>query len=268
LGQCGEEMSVHWVKDDYVSGADLLGVPVRRVRRREAAALEAADLVVASSARIAERLGERGVTALCIPNGVAAGDFAGVGTTVPPAADADDLASPVAGFVGTLSARIDLSLLEAVAETGMSLLLVGARQHTFRSDRFDQLVARENVRWVGPRRYEELPGYLAAMDVGLVPYADSEFNRASFPLKVLEYLAAGRGVVATDLPAVRWLATDLVRVASGAGDYADAVEDLVGHDDPARVAERRAFAAHHSWSSRVAGLCEVLGIPAPHAGRP
>jgi len=56
------------------------------------------------------------------------------------------------------------------------------------------------VRWVGPQPYGALPGYLRLMDVGVVPYRDSAFNRGSFPLKTLEYLAAGRGVVATD----RW----------------------------------------------------------------
>lgn len=65
---------------------------------------------------------------------------------------------------------------------------------------------------------------LPYVDVGLVPYGDPAFNRASSPLKTLENLAAGRAVVATDLPAVCWLDTALVTVAGDPDGSADAVE--------------------------------------------
>ena len=67
-----------------------------------------------------------------------------------------------------------------------------------------------------PRQFQELPSYLRVIDVGLTPYSQSDFNRASFPLKTLEYLAAGRPVVASDLPANRWLDTSHVSIAADA----------------------------------------------------
>jgi teichuronic acid biosynthesis glycosyltransferase TuaH len=93
------------------------------------------------------------------------------------------------------------------------VLLVGARSGVFAAERAAALLARPNVQWVGGKEYTDLPSYMRVTDVGVVPYPDNQKNRASFPLKILEYLAAGRRVVATDLPAVRWLDTDLVRVA-------------------------------------------------------
>jgi teichuronic acid biosynthesis glycosyltransferase TuaH len=258
LGVCHEPLSVHWVKDDYRSGAGLIGQPERRVGRREAAALDAADLVVASSAAIADRLRARGLDPLVIPNGVNAEHYAAVPST-PPAADVR-LEGPVAGFIGTLSARIDLGLLEAIAERGTALLLVGAQQHTFRSERFDRLVDRDNVQWVGPRPYAELPAYLAAMDVGLLPYADTDFNRASFPLKVLEYLAAGLGVVAVDLPAARWLGTDLVRIVTAGHDFAAAAAEGARENGSEVVERRQTFARQHSWEERIADFVRAAGL--------
>ena len=76
---------------------------------------------------------------------------------------------------------------------------------TFDPERMEALIARPNVHWLGTKPFAELPSYLGAIDVGLTPYAQSAFNRASFPLKTLEYLAAGRPAVASDLPAHRWL---------------------------------------------------------------
>ena len=124
------------------------------------------------------------------------------------------LPGPVAGFIGHISDRIDLAMLEAVAATGASLLLVGPAPPTFELARLDALLARPNVRWVGPKAFDELPAYLGAIDVGLTPYAQSAFNEASFPLKTLEYLAAGRPAVVSDLPAHRWLDTPHVTIAA------------------------------------------------------
>ena len=117
------------------------------------------------------------------------------------------------------------------------------------------------MQWIGFRPYEQLPAYLGAMDLGLVPYAATPFNRASFPLKILEYLGAGLPVVATDLPILRWLDTDLVHVVDDgdANAFADAVERaLPGAADPALVARRQAFAARHSWRSRAADYDATL----------
>ena len=121
------------------------------------------------------------------------------------------------GVVGHLTDRIDISLLEAVVDSGLSLLMVGPRDPRWEPERFERLIASPHVQWVGLKPFAALPGYLRLIDVGITPYQDTAFNRASFPLKTLEYLAAGRGAVSSDLPATRWLQTDLVQVASGPG---------------------------------------------------
>jgi teichuronic acid biosynthesis glycosyltransferase TuaH len=93
----------------------------------------------------------------------------------------------------------------------------------------------------------------------VVPYRDSPFNRGSFPLKTLEYLAAGRAVVSTDLPATRWLATDLVSIATGPGAFADQVDRLLAQPrTPDVLARRQAFAARHSWARRAQDVYEAI----------
>ena len=62
-----------------------------------------------------------------------------------------------------------------------SLLLVGPRQATFEIAKLDRLLASPNVQWVGAKNFQELPSYLRVIDVGLTPYSQSDFNRASFP---------------------------------------------------------------------------------------
>ena len=137
----------------------------------------------------------------------------------------------------------------------------GLRTARFDSTRFDSLVARPGVSWLGSKDFSTLPAYLAGADVGLVPY-DSKFNEGSFPLKTLEYLAAGLPVVATDLPAIRWLDSSEVHVADEPAAFAEHVVRVSGHSDPRGVEARRAVAREHSWERRGRAFTELLGVSA------
>ena len=223
-------------------------MPEHRLRRQEARNLQRADVVVAVSETLAAKWRGLGAEVDLIPNGVDDELFAGVDRL--PVPDDVTLPGPVAGFVGHLSNRIDLALLEAVSARGVSILLVGPRQASFEMDRIERLLAQPNVQWVGPKPFTSLPSYLRAIDVGLTPYTDTAFNRGSFPLKTLEYLAAGRGAVASDLPSIRELGTDLVDIVSGPDAYADAVVAALASPRTQQLVQaRRAFAHTQSWDA-------------------
>lgn len=249
FGECREEVRVYWAQDDFVGGAPLLGFDARHLDACERRVASSADLVVASNPVVADTWSARRGEVLLIPFGADVSAYEDV-DHAPQPADVD-LETPVVGFVGHINSRIDIRLLEAVADRGRSILLVGPRDPAFEPKRFDALVSRPNVCWVGPKPFGALPGYFHAIDVGVVPYDDSPFNRGSFPLKTLEYLAAGRGVVSTDLPATRWLDTGLIAIASEPEPFADEVDKMVAAaGEPALMARRREFAARHSWGAR------------------
>ena len=258
FGACGEERRVYWAKDDHQQGASLYGLSSSRVRRIEDGLASTADVLIVSSSVLAEEWRRRGREPLLVPNGCDPDLAAHVAAARP--ADDVGLSAPVVGFLGTLSDRIDFDVLDAVADRGHSLLLVGSRRRTFSSARFERLLVRPNVRWVGARPFHELAPYLRAIDVGIVPYARNAYNDASFPLKILEYLAAGLPVVSTELPAVRWLGTDLIDVASGPSEFATAVERAITALPTSDAARRRAFATEHGWDRRTDQLTDTLGI--------
>jgi glycosyltransferase involved in cell wall biosynthesis len=267
-GACGEQRRVYWWQDDPVGGAaywtdggDGLARAEERLARAEERLARSSDLIVAVNEIAVARWEERGLRAAHLPNGCDADYFAGVDQNDAPA-DLD-LRGPIAGFIGHINSRTDLALLEAVPDAGVSLLLVGPKDPSFEPARFDRLVARSNVAYVGARPFEELPSYLKVIDVGLVPYAPTEFNRYSFPMKTLEYMAAGRAVVSTSLPAVRWLDTDLVTLADTPDAFAaSVVRDAALAQDPALARSRREFASDHSWAKRAEQFAELLGLPA------
>ena len=202
-----------------------------------------------------------GADPVLVPGGVLSDAYTGV-DEAPLPADVD-LPGPVAGVVGHISDRIDISLLESVVAAGCSLLLVGTVNPGWQPERFARLLAADRVRHVGHKPFAELPSYLRVIDVGLTPYVDNAFNRASFPLKTLEYLAAGRPVVSTDLPAVRWLETDLIRVADRAAFGQAVLEAARGARSPELAARRREFAGRHSWRNRARIVAETIGLAVP-----
>jgi teichuronic acid biosynthesis glycosyltransferase TuaH len=253
------EQRVFYGTDDFVAGAQLMGTDERWLRAREQRQLQRADTVVAISPVLAEKWSVARPDVAVIGNGCDVDHYADV-DDIPSAADVR-LPTPIAGFVGHMSERIDLAMLEAVAQTGVSLLLVGPRQRTFEIAKLDALLARPNVQWVGSRPFSELPSYLAAIDVGLTPYRQSDFNKASFPLKTLEYLAAGRPAVVSDLPAHRAIGSAHVRIAATPQQFAQHTGALLRSPRRAmEVVERRAVAALHSWEVRADEICELLGL--------
>ena len=269
LGRWGNDtINVLYGTDDYVAGAKLMGLSANRLRLQERWALDRADAVLAVSPALAERWRAFGAEPIVLPNGCDPDAYRGVDQ--PAAMLGIDLPPPVVGVVGQLSDRIEIGLLEAVADAGLSLLLVGPRDERWEPERFAALTARRTVHHTGLVPSEKLPIYLAMIDVGLTPYADTPFNRASFPLKTLEYLAAGRPVVSTDLPASRWLLdnpgahTGELSVASGPGDFVAAVSVATAAGGTNELAARcRALAARHSWQRRVEEFAAAVGLPAP-----
>jgi teichuronic acid biosynthesis glycosyltransferase TuaH len=262
LGRCGEKRRIYWAQDDFAAMADLIGVSGARMRRGELHLARRADLIVAANEGVAKEMSRFGRPAALIPFGCDPGVF---GRTIDcePAADIR-LEGPIAGFMGHIGERIDVALLDAVAAAGISVLMVGPKHPRFEVHALDSLLGRPNVQWVGPRRFDELPAYLAAVGVGLVPYNHSPFNEASFPLKTLEYLAAGLPVVATDLPAIRWLDCPFIEVADTASNFANAVSRAL--DTPLDRRARQAlqdFAGAHTWDVRATQFLQAMADVKP-----
>jgi teichuronic acid biosynthesis glycosyltransferase TuaH len=253
------ERRVLFATDDFAAGAELLGLSREQIRHHEERLARESDVVVAISDAIADKWRALGCDVRLVPNGCDAGRFAT--TDEAPWPEDVHLPRPIAGFAGQINDRLDLSLLQAVAARGRSVLLVGPVTRTYDAKRLDALLSYPNVQWVGAKPSEAMPSYLRAMHVGLTPYTDTPFNRASFPLKTIEYLAAGRAAVSMDLPTARWLATEHITLASDPLGFADAVDVRLGEPLGERlVGARRTFAAAHSWSVRARQFADAIGL--------
>lgn len=254
---------VYFVTDDWLEGSELMGVPRGEILRVLKDNLADADTVLAVSEFLVGRLQKllpargRGTTPLfgILPNGCPQIN------TVSSAPER----RPTVCLVGQLNERLDIELLGSLQVSGIPMVVIGPRtdRDPGFSQQLDSFLAADNVQWMGRLESSEVRQQLQLAAVGITPYADTAFNRSSFPLKTLEYLAAGLAVVSTDTPSARWLDTDLVVLRSEPEAFVRAVHEAVEERQDAEQERRRTeFAARHSWAARAFDFQQLVGATA------
>lgn len=241
-GLAGSPALVYYCVDDFTHWP---GVDALAAASLERELLDRCDLVLATSQRLADtRRAARGPTEL-LPHGVDVELLARASdpATVPLAGVRRG--RPVLGYLGLLDARLDVELVTSVARArpDWDVVFVGPTDAAP-----DPRLALPNVRRVPAVPYGRVPEALAAFDVAILPYVRSELTRSINPLKLREYLASGRPVVATSLPEVARYAP-AVEVADAPGDFIAAVERSLA-DARDRRAERAPLLAGESWDDR------------------
>lgn len=200
--------------------------------------------VVGVSQAILDRIRPTGPKAV-VPNGVVPEEWRQRGE--PPTWFAE-LPSPRILYTGPLtSERLDV---EALRETAVrfphgSLVLVGP---IFDRAAVDSLRTHSNVRIHPPVGRAEVASVIHAADVCVLPHKFNRLTTAMSPLKLYEYLAAGRPVAASDLPPVRAVDPRIVFVPEG-HSFADGVEEALSRG-PLTEDDRLAFIDANSWSRR------------------
>jgi glycosyltransferase involved in cell wall biosynthesis len=210
-----------------------------------------ADLVIVTAETLRAPRAALNPSTYWVPNGVDTAHFTAPAT---PADELRTLCRPVLGFVGGLAQWVDVGLLAEIARArpDASLVLVGPI-----STDVGPLTRLPNVHLLGPRPYADVPRYLAAMDVALIPFVTDPVTYHADPIKAYEYLAAGVPVVATDLPALQRL-RPLVRLADRPSSFLIEIDAALRAGREADRAARQAEAAHHDWACRFAEVERLL----------
>ena len=121
----------------------------------------------------------------------------------------------------------------------------------------------DNVKLIGEVPYAEAASWVHSFDVALIPFQLTDLTLCTNPVKVYEYLAAGKPVVATALPEVK-LMDDVVHVAADHARFMDLLGVAMGESgDQARAQERTQWALAHDWSDRADRLQDSIGEAFP-----
>jgi glycosyltransferase involved in cell wall biosynthesis len=150
-----------------------------------------ADQVTCVSDALSEELQQDSISSVVLPNGV---DLRRVADSV----SLDGERSNTAVYVGGWNSRIDFSLLFQIVEKNPNW------KFKFIGGETDPSFSRfSNVQFFGDLPYETVLQHLAASKVGLLPFKTDDYTNASSFLKVLDYLACGLTVGATDVKSLQ-----------------------------------------------------------------
>ncbi len=248
VGTLDEKLVLYHVLDDY---AGYVGANKERIRVEEASLLDRADLVVCVAPGLLAGRNAPYRNVHYIPNGVDYDRFAVAAHRPGPVPeDLRGVRGPIAGYVGRICDKLDYRLLHDVARLlpDVEFRFVGPVLVVLRENRalFDKWTALPNVRLLGAKGNEEIPSYVAAFQVGLLPYLVTEETKHRYPLKLHEYLAAGKPVVSTPLSSLGELA-DLVRTAGSDRGFADGVREALAGEPEETVERRFQVARRHDW---------------------
>jgi glycosyltransferase involved in cell wall biosynthesis len=258
---------LYYCTDDYGHGQSADAVAMRQA---DALLSEKADLILAVSRELLARHCGAGRCEY-LPHGVDYEHFASAAGRADEPPGLAGLPRPRVGFFGLIYEKLDFELLGRVARelAPAPLVLIGPVQSCPGA-----LARLPNVRLLGPKLYEELPRFLAGLDVLLLPYAVDALIYQSNPLKLRECLATGKPTVSVDIPEARPYRPHL-RIAGTHDDFVRQVREALSEPpDPALGHVRQARVAGEGWDRRAgqirawietlsarsaSGACRVVG---------
>jgi len=173
--------------------------------------------------------------------------------------DQKDIPHPRLGFFGVIDERFDIELLDTVARNrpDWHFVMIGpvVKIHP------DTLPQHSNIHYLGPKKYDELPGYLAGWDIALLLFARNESTKFISPTKTPEYLAAGKPVISTSIRDVvrPYGELGLVKIADDPDHFVKAAEGLLANtQDPEWLQRVDQFLANISWDKTWSQMSNLI----------
>jgi UDP-galactopyranose mutase len=236
-----------------------LGAPPELVRQ-ETELIAAADVMFTGGPSLFRAKRHLHSNIHCFPSSVDAAHFGRARTTaegavIEEAPEQADLPHPRLGFYGVIDERLDLSIIEALAEARpeWQIVLVGP---VVKIDPAT-LPVRTNLHYIGQRAYGDLPTYLRGWDVCLLPFARNPSTRFISPTKTLEYMAAERPIVSTPIADVAEPYGDIVYLGDTPTAFIAACEQALRANQSERahrVGLMRQVLARTSWDTTAARM--------------
>jgi glycosyltransferase involved in cell wall biosynthesis len=256
IGRFGERLSIYHCVEEFAAGT--AGLKRQTISALEAKLLREADLIIFSA--MINYINKRFLNprSYRISHGADTVLFGrALDPALPPHPAIAAIPHPIAGFLGNITDRFDVSLLVEVVHRLPDWQFVFVGQVYPQSVDISPLQRLPNTHFLGKYPFVETPALVKGMDVCLLPNVDDERGRYRSPLKLYEYLAAGKPVVSSRQPEAREFG-DVVYLAATPADFVEQITRALADDGPERRQQRLAIAGQHSWDLRVDEMERVM----------
>jgi glycosyltransferase involved in cell wall biosynthesis len=159
--------------------------------------------------------------------------------------------NPVIGYYGAIDDWFDVDTVAYILATRPSwtMILIGR----VRREVAKELSHFRNVQLLGEKLYWELPRLLQRFDVCIIPFKKKELINATDPVKFYEMMAAGKPIVASEIPELLGY-QNLCYIARSKEEFVEKIQIASKENDPALRAKRVEFAKANTWEIRYLSL--------------
>lgn len=209
-----------------------------------------ADVVFTGGKSLYESKAQHHANVHCFPSSVDEDHFAQAQNGIALPNDIVNIPGPIVGYFGVIDERINLDLINNVAllRPEVSFVMIGPLAKIGEHD----LPRQNNIHYLGMKDYKELPGYLKAFSVAMMPFALNDATKYISPTKTLEYMAAGKPIISTAIKDVVRDYTGSVEIIDSATEFATAIDTLItGTLDVIMKAEYARILKNTSWNATV-----------------
>lgn len=217
--------------------------------------LSQADIVFTGGKSLYESKQQLHDNVYCFPSSVDQEHFATAlnGIAIPD--DISQIPSPIVGYFGVIDERINLELISESARLlpNVSFVMIGPLAKISEND----LPRLSNLHYLGMKSYEQLPAYLKAFDVAMMPFALNDATKFISPTKTLEYMAAGKPIISTRIKDVERDYQHCVAIVDSLQDFCDAVQNIK-IDKSSRMSSYAEILSNTSWDTTASKMQNII----------
>ncbi len=248
------------VVDNYTAAPYWSEQTRANIEKTEKFMLSIADLVVVTSPNLLEKTKRYNNNVHLVRNAVDYEKFSDIRHSSNIPKDMAHIPKPIIGYVGAVNEKLDYELIDVIvhARPNWSFVFVGGyqkkpgpRMHRFMNTH------PSNVFLLGQRNVSDVPRYIRACHICILPYCMDDYTKTIDSLKLYEYFACEKPVVTTNIPSAREH-SQVVYIAKDVNEFMQKLEKAMISSNSKRCALQRSIAMQNTWDKRVEQLSFLI----------
>jgi len=158
----------------------------------------------------------------------------------------DKFKKPILGFIGAIGNWVDVDLLERIAKK-YTVFVVGPEFGNRKP---------KNCIYYGIKNYAEINNFYRSIDIGIIPFKINRVSLSANPIKMYEYLASGKPVIATETPETK-LFPEHVHIFNK-DNFEEVIQNIVENENDDIIEKRKLLAKENSWEIRFKEMEKII----------
>ncbi len=170
--------------------------------------------------------------------------------------DIKHIKKPVVGYVGIIDERINLDLICKTARLlpDVGFAMIGPISNIAEED----LPKEENIYYLGMKSYNDIPNYINAFDIAMLPFAINDTTESLSPTKTLEYIAAGKPIISTAIKDIVSEYGHCIPIVETAEEFAEKIQHLWKIHQEDHSAEYNEILENTSWDETAYQILTII----------